>query len=100
MATENVPRPAAAAETLPESDFEFVVTIRLYGVGDATDAASVMQAYTGRFVLANGDQAEIIDVAPLPADAEISVPVPDEGKAQAAMAKQAASSGQASSGAG
>ena len=34
-------------------------------------------SYTGQFVLDSGDTAEIIDVGPLPDDAEISVPVPE-----------------------
>lgn len=80
---------ASKAKVQTEQDFDLVVTVRLYGNGTADDAAQVMNSYTGTFVLPNGDEAEIIGVAPLPDDAEISVPAGNLEKAKAAMKKAA-----------
>lgn len=81
------------AASKPVTNYEFVVAVRLTGFGDVQDAATVFGSYTGQFLLANGDTAEITGVEPLPDDAEISIPAPslDLEKTKAEMKK--ASSG-------
>lgn len=73
----------------PEAVFEFIVSVKLYGFGDETEAAKVFSAYNGRFTLGSGDEAEIIEVAPLPDDAEVSVPAGDAEASKALMKKAA-----------
>jgi hypothetical protein len=51
--------------TEPVNDYELLVTVRLHGEGGAAEAATVMESYTGTFVLGNGSEAEIIAVRPV-----------------------------------
>lgn len=69
----------------PVNDYDLTVTVRLYGFGDAQDAAQVMNSYTGTFVLPNGDECEIIAVQPSPvtADAPEGTPRPETKAADA-----------------
>ena len=49
----------------PVNDYEMIVTVRLHGEGGADEAATVMESYTGTFVLGNGSEAEIVAVRPV-----------------------------------
>ena len=45
-----------------ETDYELIVTVRVYGPGSAQDAAHALRAYNGTFDLPHDAEVEIIDV--------------------------------------
>ena len=45
-----------------ETDYELIVTVRVYGAGNAEDAAQALMGYRSTFDLLCGGEAEILHV--------------------------------------